>query len=66
MEVQWDTAFGGCIHAAQIAVTTMQPYLCGCLMQAAGQPCIDPSWPVPDNLLTTMIISKYPRGLLWA
>lgn len=51
MEVPWDTAFGGCIHAVQIGVTTMQPYLCGCLMQATGQPCIDPSWPVPDNLV---------------
>lgn len=62
MEVKWDTAFEGCIHVVQIRGTKMQPYFCDCLMQAAGQPCIDLSWPVPDNLVPLSSLVNIHRG----
>lgn len=39
------------IHVVWLGEVKIPSYLCDCLMQAAGQPCIDLSWPVPDNLM---------------
>lgn len=62
MEVKWVTAFEGYIHVVQIEGTKMQPYLCDCLMQATGQPYIDFSWPVPDNLAPLLSLVNIHQG----
>lgn len=66
MEIKWDIAFEGFICGVQTGETKMQPYLCDCLMQATGQPCIDLSWPVPDNLVPPSSLVNIHQGLLWA
>ena len=65
MEIKWGTALEGCICVVQIEGTKMQTYLSDRLMQAAGQPCINLSWPVPDNLVPVSSLANIHRGFVW-
>ena len=66
MEIKWGTTLEDCICVVQIGGTKMQTYLRDCLMQAAGQPCINLSWPVSDNLEPVSSLANIHQGSVWA
>lgn len=66
MEIKWGTTLADYICVVQIGGTKMQTYLHDCLIPAAGQPCMNLSWPVPDNLVPVSSLANIHRGSVWA